>query len=186
MLPSLLQHLASRFHLSRSPRLFIWLVQLAIFTLSGIFAFLIRFEFVLKPSYLAEMALAVPVWVVVKAIVFRLLLLDRGWWRYASIPDLVRVGFGNVAASSVSTFVLLLVAPAGFPRSIYLLDFLLCANATAGIRLFSRMLREFAAQHESAAGKRVLIYGAGNAGAMLLREIRSNPRLAYDVRGLHR
>jgi FlaA1/EpsC-like NDP-sugar epimerase len=184
MLYTTLCHLSSRLQIGRSPRLFIWAVQIAIFALSGLFAFLIRFEFELTAPYLAQMAVAIPVWILVKTVVFRLLKLDRGWWRYVSMPDLVRVGFGNLAASALSTGVLLVAAPHGFPRSIYILDFLLCANATIGIRVLARILRGYVLRSkDEAQRKRVVIYGAGQAGDMLLREIRSNPRLAYDVRG---
>ena len=184
MLYTTICHLSSRLQIGRSPRLVIWAVQIAIFALSGLFAFLVRFEFALTAPYLAQMAVAIPVWVVVKTVVFRLLQLDRGWWRYVSMPDLVRVAFANFAASAVSAGILLAVAPKGFPRSIYILDFLLCANATIGIRVLARIIRGYVLRSkDDAHGKRVVIYGAGQAGDMLLREIRSNPRLAYDVRG---
>jgi FlaA1/EpsC-like NDP-sugar epimerase len=184
MLTRALQNVASRFHPRRSPRALIWAVQIAIFALSGVFAFLLRFEFELKPPFLAQMALAIPVWVVVKTIVFRLLKLDRGWWRYVSMPDLVRVVFGNFAGAVFSALILLATAPKGFPRSIYILDFILCANATVAIRVVARIVRDYAVRSkDETLGKRIVIYGAGQAGDMLLREIRTNPRLAYDVRG---
>jgi FlaA1/EpsC-like NDP-sugar epimerase len=161
-----------------------WAVQIPIFVLSGVLAFVARFEFVMDREALAQMAWAIPVWLVVKSAVFRVLKLDRGWWRHASVPDMIRIGFANLAGSILSAVVLVLVAPAGFPRSIYLMDFLLAANATGGVRLLARIIRDFVARSKSeGARKRVLIYGAGTAGVMLLREIRSNPRLAYDVRG---
>ena len=184
MLSRTLHNLASRFHPGRSPRLLIWTAQIAIFALSGLFAFLIRFEFQLKGPFLPQMAWAIAVWVLVKTAVFRLLKLDRGWWRYVSMPDLVRVGFANLAASGFSAAILLALAPRGFPRSIYVLDFLLCANATAGIRIVARIVRDYTLRSkDDTQAKRVVVYGAGQAGDMLLREIRSNPRLAYDVRG---
>jgi FlaA1/EpsC-like NDP-sugar epimerase len=177
MLPRAVLKLTSRIHVGRSPRLFIWAVQLAIFALSGLFAFLIRFEFGVPASELAQIAWAIPVWIVVKAAVFRLTKLDRGWWRYVSMADLVRVGCANLCASLVSTGILLVVAPPGFPRSIYILDFLLCANATIGVRVLARIVRDLALRtKDEGEAKRVVIYGAGQAGDMLLREIRSNPR----------
>ena len=161
-----------------------WAVQIPIFVLSGVLAFVARFEFVLDREALAQMAWAIPVWLVVKSAVFRAMKLDRGWWRYASVPDMIRIGLANLAGSVISTFVLVLAAPAGFPRSIILMDFLLAANATGGVRLLARIIRDFALRAKTeGAGKRVLIYGAGTAGVTLLRELRSNSRLAYDVRG---
>ena len=157
----------SRFRLGHWP-------GLVIFALSGVFAFLIRFEF-------AGMLWAVSVWVVVKAVVFRMAKLDDGWRRDDWVADLVRVGLANLIASSLSAGILLVVAPRGLPLSIYILDFLLCSNATACVGV----LRHIASPRKTDEGgeKRVVIYGAGQAGGKLLREILSNPRLAYDVRG---
>lgn len=161
-----------------------WAVQLAIFVLSGAIAFLARFELRLDRVALAQMVWAIPIWVIVKSVAFRLTKLDRGAWRYASVPDGIRVGLANFAGSVVSMFILMLVAPPGFPRSIYLLDFLLAVNATGGVRLLARIVRDFGARDKAVGvAKRTLVYGAGTAGAMLLREIRSNPRLAFDVLG---
>jgi UDP-GlcNAc:undecaprenyl-phosphate GlcNAc-1-phosphate transferase len=76
------------------------------------------------------------------------------------------------------------VAPPGFPRSIYLIDLLLCTYATGGVRLLARVVRELAMRSRPGRSRRrIEIYGAGTAGVMLLGELRNNPRLAYDVRG---
>ncbi len=175
---------ANRLDPRRSPRSLIWAVQIPIFALSGVFAFLIRFEFTLPAAEIVHLFWAIGLWVAVKTVVFRLAKLDRGWWQYVSLPDLVRVAVGNLIASSLSACLLLTIAPAGLPRSVYFVDFLLCVNATAGIRVLSRMARDHALRSKpESQGKRVLIYGAGRAGDMLLREIRSNQRLAYDVCG---
>jgi FlaA1/EpsC-like NDP-sugar epimerase len=165
-------------------RLFIWVTQISIFLISGIAAFLLRFEFSLSPSELAHMAWAMPVWLLCKTLVFRCLQLDRGAWRFASVPDLLRVGAGNLAGSGLSALALLCVAPPGFPRSVWVLDLLLCAQATAGVRLLARVARDVVVRSRVTENARdVLIYGAGAAGVMLLQEIRQNPRLAYNVRG---
>ncbi len=161
-----------------------WAVQIPIFILCGVLAFVVRFEFALDREALLQMAWAIPVWVVVKSAVFRALKLDRDWWHYASVPDMIRIGLANLTGSILSAIILVRVAPSGFPRSIYLMDFLLTVNATGGVRLLVRIIRDSLARGKAeGARKRALVYGAGTAGVMLLREIRSNPRLAYDVRG---
>jgi hypothetical protein len=48
------------------------------------------------PTYRLHLATALAMWVLVKVPVFQLLGLDRGWWRYASVPDLLRLAAGNV------------------------------------------------------------------------------------------
>ena len=170
--------------LSRVSRPVVWAAQLGVFALSGVAAFLLRFDFGLPSAYLRHLAYALPIWIVVKIVVFRVAGLDRGWWRYVSVTDLLRIVAGNLAGSVLSCIAILFIAPAGFPRSIYLLDLMVCFLGTSGVRMFVRMMAE-ATSHGSngAPEKNTLIYGAGDAGVTLLREVQRNPKLLYRVRG---
>jgi FlaA1/EpsC-like NDP-sugar epimerase len=158
-------------------------VHLAIFLLAGVSAFLLRFDFGIPQRHRQELMVALCAWALLKVPVFYLLGLDRGWWRFFSVPDLLRVAAGNVIASTLACLLLLLVAPAGFPRSLYVLDFILCFGMTAGVRIAVRVIFESFRGQNGGANKRTLIYGAGDAGVTLLREIRQNPALAYEVVG---
>jgi FlaA1/EpsC-like NDP-sugar epimerase len=170
--------------LRRMHRIIVWAVQLGVFAFSGVAAFLLRFDFGLPAAYLRHLVFAVPIWIVVKAIVFRVANLDRGWWRYVSVSDLLRIVVGNLVGSALSVIAILCLAPVGFPRSIYVLDLMLCFLGTAGVRLIVRMTAEATVQGRNAAAeKNTLIYGAGDAGITLLREIQKNPKLPYCVRG---
>jgi FlaA1/EpsC-like NDP-sugar epimerase len=159
-----------------------WLLQSSFFALSGVLAFLIRFEFSLPDRDLVYLAFALPIWIVVKDIAFHVLALDRGGWQYVSVPDIVRLAIGNTSGSVASMIAIIFLAPGGFPRSIYVMDLLVCSLITAGVRLGARMVLNSTGQVEIEKRK-VVIYGAGKAGVTLLSEIRSNPRLGYDVRG---
>jgi FlaA1/EpsC-like NDP-sugar epimerase len=170
--------------LTKIHRVVVWAVQVGIFALSAVIAFLLRFDFGLPHAYLKYLAYALPIWIVVKAVVFRVAGLDRGWWRYVSVADLLRIVAGNFAGSVLSCLAILLIAPVGFPRSIYLLDLMICFLGTAGVRMIVRMTAE-ATSHgpNGALEKNTIIYGAGEAGVTLLREIHRNPKLLYRVRG---
>jgi FlaA1/EpsC-like NDP-sugar epimerase len=163
-------------------RVVICVLQFLLIALSGILAFLLRFDFDLSDKAWAYMAWGVPLWLIVKSFVFHYVALDRGGWRYVSTPDVVRLGLGNLLGSFLSLFFIVFLAPSGFPRSVYLIDLLLCACATAGVRLAARLLWN-SADRPGTRAKRIIIYGAGQAGVALLSEIRNNPRLGYDVRG---
>jgi len=164
-------------------RAMVWVVQLGVFAASGVLAFLLRFEFTIPEAHWKHLAWGLPVWLAVKSLAFRLAELDRGWWRYVSITDVVRIGLANLGASLLSAAVIMAAGPAGFPRSIYLLDLVLCFLGTAGARVLVRMLAEAAQGQGQVSGKRVLIYGAGAAGIQLLEELRRNPALPYRVAG---
>ena len=171
------------YHLKRFRRWPVRLVQLAIFLFSGIAAFLLRFDFTIPKEYQAHLWAGLCIWAVAKVFVFQLFRLDRGWWRYVSVPDLLRVAYANLAGSALGGAGILLFAPPGFPRSIYFVDFLVCSITTAGVRLAVRIVSEFSRIVPRSEEKRALIYGAGDAGTSLLREIRQNPAMAYDVAG---
>lgn len=172
----------SRIHRNVLRRVAICLFQCSLFALSAAVAFLLRFEFSLPDRDLMYLAVSLPVWIGVKGVIFHLLALDRGGWRHVSIPDIVRLALGNVSGSVLSLLMLVFLAPSGFPRSIYVLDLLVCSLATAGVRLAARLLLNSTGGHATCT-KKIVIYGAGKAGVTLLSEIRGNPRLGYDVRG---
>ncbi len=154
-----------------------------LFLASGITAFLLRFDFAVPHGYVLRLRVALIIWLVTKVSVFALLGLSRGGWRYVSSHDLVRLALGNLLGSSASA-VGILYFTAGFPRSIYVLDLILSFLLTAGVRVATRVVADFSKLRENKKNeKRVLIYGAGDAGVSLLREIRQNSALLYNVVG---
>jgi len=164
--------------------LFVWAAQGCIFALSGFIAFLLRFDLRLPETCLRYFVYALPVWIAVKSVIFQASNLNRQGLRYVSIADVYRIVLANLAGSFLSWAIIACVAPAGFPRSIYLGDLVLCFLGTVGLRVVVRMVAEgLHGGHGNALEKRTLIYGAGDAGNTLLREIRNNPKLAYHVCG---
>ncbi|MFZ0594503.1 MAG: nucleoside-diphosphate sugar epimerase/dehydratase [Bryobacteraceae bacterium] len=161
-----------------------WATQVFIFVSSGLGAFLLRFDFNVPADEWVHVAYAVPIWVVVKTVAFHMFRLDNRSWRYISAPELLNITWLNLLASCGGMVTILLLAPQGLPRSVYVLDFLLCVCATAGIRVVTRLCGEKVDRPDrKRPSKRVLIYGAGNAGVCLLREIRMSPKLGWRVCG---
>jgi UDP-GlcNAc:undecaprenyl-phosphate/decaprenyl-phosphate GlcNAc-1-phosphate transferase len=66
----------------------------------------------------------------------------------------------------------------GYSRGVFLIDAMLLALLLVGSRLSFRVVGEAAGRHRS--GQPVLIYGAGDGGALLLRELRSNRRYNFQ------
>jgi FlaA1/EpsC-like NDP-sugar epimerase len=133
---------------------------------------------------LRYLAYALPIWIVVKSAIFQASNLNRRGLRYVTIADVYTIVMANCAGALLSSAILLGIAPAGFPRSIFLSDLILSLMGTAGLRVAARMVAEAThGAHGNAQQKRTLIYGAGDAGITLLREIRNNQKLAYRVCG---
>lgn len=165
--------------------LLLWAVQIVMFVLAGLGAFLLRFDFSIPGKYRSSLPLTLALWVTVKTLTFFSLKLDRGIWRYFALTDLFRVILGNLVGSAAGWIVIAGVGPAGFPRSVFILDLLLCLLATGGLRIGTHILSNVhsGAYLHAPEERRALIYGAGDAGATLLHEILRNPRLAYHVCG---
>ena len=128
----------------------IWAVQIGIFAVSGITAFLLRFDLSFPQREMAHLVYAVPIWIVAKIIVFRIARLDRGSWRLVSLDDLPRLAMGNLLGSFCRDPWILWLAPRGFPSSIYILDLLVCFLLTVGVRLAARIFLEASKARASA------------------------------------
>lgn len=143
-------------------------------------AFLLRFEFTLDPMYARMLVRSLPFLLLAKFFVFRAFELRDLTWRYLGFRDLIRIASANAAASAIVTVVLRIAFGAAFPRSIHILDLLLCVTLMVGARVLARIILETPSERPQ---RRILIYGAGKAGVTVLSEIRANPQLGYEVAG---
>ncbi len=126
----------------------------------------------------------VPVLVFFKMATFLVLGVYRGIWRYTSLDDLV-VFAKAILVSSVLSVVVVLFAFRfeGFSRTVFLIDGVLMFLFLAGSRMAFRLFRQLLPTPHSADGRRVLIYGAGDGGELLLRELLNNRDLQYSPVG---
>jgi UDP-GlcNAc:undecaprenyl-phosphate/decaprenyl-phosphate GlcNAc-1-phosphate transferase len=116
-----------------------------------------------------------PVLLFVKMSVFLGMGIYRGLWKYTSVGDLI-VFFKAVALSSVASMMVVLFAFRfeGFSRIVFAADGILMFLFLAGSRLAFRLFRQMLPANGWQNGRRVLIYGAGDGGELLLRELRNN------------
>ncbi len=121
-----------------------------------------------------------PLLVVLKLFAFLFAGVYRGLWRYTSVSDILTFTKGVVLGSGLSVLaVLLLYRFENFSRAVFVLDGIILLLAVVGSRLTFRLLRELLPVGVAGEGRRVLIYGAGDGGEMLLRELRKNSALSY-------
>jgi FlaA1/EpsC-like NDP-sugar epimerase len=165
-------------------RLIILAIHLALVILAYILAFYLRFDFKVESSYWQVIIRTLPVIICIKMVVFGYFGLYSGLWRYASVNDIWRIIKAHI-------FVIVFFIPAvaffytfdGFPRSIFVLDGILSFCLIAGIRFVTRLFRETFLPVLGTKRKRVIIIGAGEAGVMVLRETRINPKANIEVVG---
>ena len=141
-------------------------------------AHLLRFEGVMPRTFVPIVLRTLPAVVALKLGVFYLLGIYRRDWHDIGLLDLVALLKGTVLASLVSVCMLFLwTGLRGYSRAVFVLDWVLTYGLLAGIRISVRALEEYVVSLR-AQGRRVLIFGAGRGGTLLLQELRNNPALA--------
>jgi UDP-GlcNAc:undecaprenyl-phosphate GlcNAc-1-phosphate transferase len=157
--------------------------DVAIILLAYYSAFLLRFEGAMTPEYFGAFLASLPVVVIAQLSAFLALGLYRGVWRYTSLDDLQLILKAVAAAAALSTVtVVFLYRFEHFSRAVFVMDALLLCFGVAGTRLSFRLLRNWLVRRRPEATRRALIYGAGDGGELLLRELQNNHRLGlYPV-----
>ena len=142
-------------------------------------AYWLRFNLGDIPDYALSAAMS-SVWIVVfvQVVVFRIFGLYRGVWRFASMPDFLRiskaVACGVLVVSIALFFYDRLVS---VPRSVMPLYAALLLLLLCGPRFLYRYFKDN--WRESSSGKRAIIVGAGMAGEMLVRDLMREPDSSY-------
>lgn len=115
----------------------------------------------------------------IQASVFWVFGLYRGVWRFASLPDLVRIGKSVVVGLLLTVFTIYAIFHLdGVPRPVPVIYGILLTCFLAMPRLFYRWQKDYRYHFRSA--RRVLIVGAGQAGEMLARDLLRTRRQAYQ------
>lgn len=125
-----------------------------------------------------------PLLIVLKLFAFLAFGVYRGVWRYTSIGDIITHTKAVTAGSVLSvSAVLLLYRFQNFSRAVFILDGIILLFFVIGSRMAFRLIRQILPSGSADGGVRVLIYGAGDGGEMVLRELRNNRELHYDPVG---
>ncbi len=148
-------------------------------------AYWLRFEGEIPAEIWQGVRLTVPWVILMKAVVFAWFRVYQSWNRYVTFYDLIVLAQASVASS------LGLVLGAYFflpevivPRSVFLLDCLGTIVAFGALRSVWRLAHELRGSLVRTPGRvRALIVGANDSGELLLRAIRRDPKLSYQIVG---
>lgn len=134
-------------------------------------AYWLRFNLGLIPTPIWKQAVLLCPWVFAFQVsAFWGFGLYRGVWRFASLPDLMRIVKALMVGSLASLgFVFWMTKGNHFPRSVFPLYNMLLLLLLGGARFWYRWIKEQPSSPREA--KRVLIVGAGKAGESLIREL---------------
>lgn len=173
---------ASQVVLSRR-RLAEILIDVVLITLAYFSAYLVRFEKQFDHFYFRQFVTTLPWILMIKCAVFYYIGLYKSVWRYISVRDMLDIVKGVVLSSFVIvSFIVILSRFEGYSRSVFVIDAMFTLILVGGSRGFLRVLREYLENYRRG-GRRVVIIGAGDAGELVLREIRNNLDMDYHVIG---
>jgi len=171
-------------NISHKRRVFEVLLDALLITLSYYAAYALMFGSFEDTSNWNLFISTLPLLLVLKLGTFLVVGVYRGIWRYTSIGDFITFTKAVAAGSILTVFAILLFYRfQNFSRTVFILDGLILLFAVVGSRMAFRIIRQFLPIPMSSDGPKVLIYGAGDGGEMVLRELKNNPEWNYQPVG---
>ena len=153
----------------------------ALVALSFLCAYLIRFSNRLGPAEAAQFLLCWPILVLARVLVNRAMRVYCSVWRFVCLGDAIAIARALLVVTGVMVGLRLFYPPtAAFahtirvPLGVIVLEYFFSLSACLGMRTCSRMIREW--EHRTCLipgqrRRRVVLYGAGQAGVVLAREL---------------
>jgi len=174
---------------------FVLVADLFAIAVAAIGAFVLRFDWYFL-SHRPEFSSFIGSALLIKPAVFYVFGLYRRYWRYISIQDVNTLVLANAAALVAMALFVTVAVPVHlfnvieFSRAVVVLDGILTFLLVAGIRLSVRVIgesrsrdRRLGDERRTSRPKRILVVGAGDAGAMVVREMQRNPQLEMEPVG---
>ncbi len=165
----------------RHRRILVVSFDLGLIVLANYAAFWLRFDGHIPTSDYQLFIGMLPWLLVIRGASFMLFSLNEGLWRYVSIWDVKKISIGVMSGSLVFYgLVSWGIGETGYPRSVYVIDSILLIGFLVGLRLVVRLFRERKVLSQM---KRVLVIGAGDVGAKIVREMQTQPSCSYSPVG---
>jgi FlaA1/EpsC-like NDP-sugar epimerase len=161
--------------------------DLGLTVLSIIAAYILRLELIeIFANYYLSLIWMTGLSLIIKPVVYYLFGLYRRMWIYASMRELRLIVIAVTTASAIiSPIMLVLFANrlfVSFPRSVLIIDWVTSLMLIGGSRYGLRMLAEAVNKNSSLkapiSSKHILIIGAGDAGALVAKELLKNPTIS--------
>lgn len=172
------------FNITHKRRVFEVLLDVLLITLSYYAAHVLMFGSLDNAEAWQLFVKTLPILIVLKLFAFLFAGVYRGLWKYTSINDLVTFTKASAIGSVLSILAFLVFYRfQGFSRTVFFLDAMILLIALAGSRMAFRMFRQLLPNPQTEGGRNVLIYGAGDGGEIVLRELYNNPELGYKPVG---
>ena len=170
------QRFLSLFQAPNKKVLWVAIADVFAIILAVMVAFLLRFDGSIPDSYFQGNLQAILALIILATLgSFWVLRLYSFSFKYVGIIDVLSIARALVASSLVVGGLFLLFPASGpffgFPRSVLLISYVLIFFFTSGIRFTKRIWEASLQSMSNGSGKRILLVGAGDAGAELMRSV---------------
>lgn len=173
-------------NLSHRRRIIEILLDTVLVALAYYSAYLLRFDGDMPGEQVAIFIRTLPPLVAVQILSFLIGGVYKGIWRYVGIDEIARLAVSVFAGSAVSGLAVLFIYNFHGPsRAVFILNGVLLLVFVGMSRVSFRLIGALiAGQREPIPNaKPVLIYGAGDRGEILIRELLNNPAYCYQPVG---
>lgn len=163
-----------------------------------IVSFLLRFEFNVDNDvflgFISVYADNIIILTAVKLVVFWIMGLYSSLWKYAGTEEIVKIVIAAIGATALAITYLALTQQ-NLPRSIYIISCLVDIILIGGVRMGYRTIRDLRnpgtfnnfvlrignKEFIGNDGTKVMVVGAGDAGATIIKEIKQHPEFGKKV-----
>lgn len=162
------------------------ILDLLIVLFSYLIAYWSKNDFQLRTMQLGltgtEVAVGLFVLLIVYAFSFAFFKVYKSLWKYIGVDELLRLTASNILAMIIVMFLSQLYFGMFSLISLELIAGVYALIIMSGVRVLYRLLRRYSI-NKNAKEVKTIIIGAGDAGNLLLRELRQNDSLNYKIVG---
>lgn len=167
-------------------------IDAVLVTASLYMALLLKFDFMIEPKYKEFFLLSIIPVIILTVIFNKVFKLYGNIWRYASVEEILSIVYSTVVSNAIFMVYGYIVTHRlfksqyyRFPFSVILIYWILTVISLGGVRFLYRLI-ENSGNGKAAENKKknLLIIGAGDAAAILIKEINNSSALSYHVVGL--
>ncbi len=163
-------------------RLFEVILDLCLVSIAYYGSYIVRFDRDF-PLYYDLLVKSLPIVIACHLSSFFIVGVYRGLWRYVSAHDFIVYAKGVAMGSVASVLALVyLYRFEGYSRGVFIINAMALGLLVVGSRVSFRLVAD-AADRRLKSRAPVIIYGAGDAGVVTVRELRNNPSYGYRPTG---
>jgi FlaA1/EpsC-like NDP-sugar epimerase len=158
----------------------IFLLDIVFINISILLSYYLRFDFNfnIREDFARFIPMLLAITTIVKIVTFLFFKMYKSIWRYAGVYDITN-NLMAIALSNIIIMGIIFLTPLQAPKSIFIIAGLIDAVFINGIRFGMRIIRRLIiGEARNVNGKkRVLIIGGGEAGAIIIKELREKKEL---------